>query len=138
VRIAIVYVASRDLSSLPDEAKAMAKALDGAGHQVELADAGSDAAPRLTGFDYVIAGAEGRGLGGKLPPRMAEYLAQAGMLAGKRSMAFVAKTAFGSEKALSRLMAAMEAEGMRVNCAEIVSGAADAARAALSAPIERA
>jgi menaquinone-dependent protoporphyrinogen IX oxidase len=137
MRVAIVYVKSRDSSPLPEEAKAMAKALDGAGHQVELSDAASDAAPRLTGFDYVIAGAEGRGIGGKLPPRLGEYLAQAGMIAGKRSMAFVAKTAFGSERALARLMSAMEAEGMRVNCAEVVSGAADAARAALSAPIER-
>lgn len=138
MRVAIVYMPTRDPESLAEIAKAMAKALDGAGHQVELSEALSGAAPRLTGFDYVIVGTEGTGLRGNLPPRLREYLSQAGMISGKRSMAFVRKAAFGSGRALSRLMAVMEAEGMRVNCAELVSGPADAAEAAGSAPIERA
>ena len=137
MRVAIVYIRSKESAALSEAAKAMAKALDGAGHQVELADAGSGSAPRLTGFDYVILGTEPVGLG-KLPRGVPEYLAQAGALSGKRSMAFVRKSGLGSARALSRLMAAMEAEGMRVNCAEIVGNPDQAAQAARSAPIERA
>ena len=138
MRVAIVYVPSRDSSALAEAAKAMAVALDRAGHSVEAADARGGDAPRLTGFDYIMVGTEAAGFRGRLPPRISEFLAQAGMIAGKRSMAFVRKAGFGSERALARLMAAMEAEGMNVNCAELVSSPEEAARAALSAPIESA
>jgi hypothetical protein len=137
MRVAIVYVPSRESEQLSVLAKAMAKTLDGAGHAVELAEARPGEGPRLTGFDYVIIGSESSSLGGKLPARVKEFLAQAGSLSGKRSMAFVRKSAFGSQRALARLMSAMEAEGMTVNCAELVSGAQEAAEAAISAPIER-
>ena len=138
MRVAIVHIPVRDPEALSLLAKAMAATLGKAGHVVEVVDGRADDAPRLTGFDYVIVGTEPAGIRGKLPDRVASYLPQAGMLAGKRSMAFVRKAAFGSDRALRRLMSAMEAEGMRVNCAEVVSGAQEAAEAAASAPIERA
>jgi flavodoxin len=119
-------------------AEAMAGALESAGHRVELFDARGGAATRLASFEYIIVGSEPVGLGGKIPVSAAEFLAQAGTLAGKRSMAFVRRSGLGASRALSRLMSAMEAEGMLVNCAEVFAGAPDAAAAARAAPIERA
>jgi menaquinone-dependent protoporphyrinogen IX oxidase len=138
MRVAIVYVPSRDPAALAAMAKAMARAIESAGHRAEFFGSRDEEATRLTGFDYVIIGSEPIGLRGKLPDAVPSFLAQAGMLSGKRSMAFVRKSGLGASRCLSRLMSAMEAEGMLVNCSEIVSSEAEAAEAARSAPIERA
>ena len=52
-------------------------------------------------------------------------------------MAFLRKSGFRSEKALARLMKSMEAEGMIVNSAEVLTNEAGAAEAARGAPVER-
>jgi hypothetical protein len=59
------------------------------------------------------------------------------MISGKRSMAFLRKSGLRPERALGRLMKAMEAEGMIVNSAEVVANEASASEAARGAPIER-
>ncbi len=137
MRVALVYVPAREPEPLAALAKAMARALESAGHFVDLALVRADESPRLTGYDYVVIGTESASALGKIPDRVAKTLAQAGMVAGKRSMAFLRKGGLRPEKALARLMKAMEAEGMVVNCAEIVSSEAGAAEAARGAPIER-
>jgi menaquinone-dependent protoporphyrinogen IX oxidase len=137
MRVALVYVPAKAPEALASLSKAMARALEAAGHFVDLAEARADESPRLTGYDYVIVGSESASALGRIPARVAQFLAQAGTVTGKRSMAFLRKSGLRPEKALSRLMKAMEAEGMVVNCAELVKGAADAAAAAREAPIER-
>jgi len=52
-------------------------------------------------------------------------------------MAFLRKSGFRPERALARLMKAMEAEGMVVNCAEVLANEAQASEAAREAPVER-
>ena len=52
-------------------------------------------------------------------------------------MAFVRKSGLASGRALKKLMAVMESEGMIVNFAEVIASVEDAAEAARSAPIER-
>jgi len=138
MRVAIVYIPSRSPDALGAMARSMAGAIEARGHGTEVFAARADNSTRLTGFDYVIVGSEPAGALGKLPASVGEFLAQAGMLGGKRSMAFVRKSGLGSARALSRLMSAMESEGMIVNCAEVLSGERDAAEAARAAPIERA
>jgi len=138
MRVAIVHFPSRGPEALAAVAKAMAGALEAAGHRVELFDPKNGGATRLAGFDYVIVGTESASLGGKIQAHVADYLAQSQGLSGRRSMAFVRSSGPGSSRALRRLMSVMEAEGMFVNCGEIVSGASGAAEAARAAPIERA
>ncbi len=137
MRVAVVYLPAGDPDTLASIAKSMVRALEAKGHRADSLEARKDEYPRLTGYDYVILGTEAIGLGGKIPGRLREYLAQAGSLTGKRSMAFVRKTGFAPAKALGRLMAAMESEGMLVNCAEIVAGTEEAVAAVGAAPVER-
>ena len=137
MRVALVYIPSKSPEALMALAKAMARRLESEGHSVDLSEARADESPRLTGYDYVIVGTESATLLGKIPDRVSRFLTQAGTITGKRSMAFLRKGGLRPEKALKRLMRAMEAEGMIVNCAEIVSNDAGAAEAARGAPVER-
>jgi len=137
MRVAVVYVPAKDKDRIEAVAKAMARALEGKGYLVDLSEARADETPRLTGYDYVFIGTESASAFGKISDRVAQFLAQVGTLTGKRSMAFLRKGGLRPEKALSRLMRAMEAEGMIVNCAEIVKNEDEAARAAREAPVER-
>jgi hypothetical protein len=138
MRVAVVFIpAGRSSEPLASVARSMTRALESAGHRVEEFLSSGGEHPRLTGYDYVIVGTEPSSLFGKIPARVPETLAGSSSLAGKRSMAFVRKGGLAPAKALSRLMSAMEAEGMIVNCGEIVSGPEDGAAAARSAPVER-
>jgi hypothetical protein len=137
MRVALIYVPAKAPDALAAVAKAMARAIEAEGHFVDVSQARPDEMPSLTGYDYIIIGTESASAFGKIPGGIVQTLAQAGMLAGKRSMAFLRKSGLRPEKALSRLMKAMEAEGMLVNYAEVVSKEADAAQAAREAPIER-
>ena len=137
MRVALVYIPVKGPEALEKIAKAMARALEAAGHFVDLLAARPGDSPRLTGYDYIVIGTESATAFGKISGKVAQFLAQAGMLAGKRSMAFLRKGGLRPERALSRLMKAMEAEGMVVNCAELVANEASAAEAARGAPVER-
>jgi menaquinone-dependent protoporphyrinogen IX oxidase len=137
MRIALVYIPAKAPEALALVSKAMARSLEAAGHFVDLSEARADESPRLTGYDYIVIGTESATAFGKIPARVAQFLAQSGMITGKRSMAFLRKTGLRPEKALARLMKAMEAEGMVVNCAEVVSNEANASDAAREAPVER-
>ena len=137
MRVALVYIPVKGPESLEKIAKAMARALEAAGHFVDLLVARPGEMPRLTGYDYIVIGTESATAFGKISDKVSQFLAQAGMLTGKRSMAFLRKSGLRPERALSRLMKAMEAEGMVVNCAEVVGNEALAAEAARQAPVER-
>ncbi len=137
MRVALVYIPARDPEGLAAVAKAMARTLESLGHFVDIAQARADESPHLTGYDYVIVGTESSTAFGRIPERVAQFLAQAGMISGKRSMAFLRKSGLRPDRALGRLMKTMEAEGMIVNSAEVVANEASASEAARGAPIER-
>ena len=137
MRIALVYFPVKGSDALVPLAKAMARAFEASGHFVDVMEARADESRSLTGYDYVVFGSEGAGAFGKIPEGIPQFLAQSGMLTGKRSMAFFRKSAFRSEKALTRLMKAMEGEGMVISSAEIVTNESTAAEAAREAPVER-
>jgi len=137
MRVAVVFAPARGGDSLAAMAQSMARALSAKGWSADLTEAKAGEAHRLTGYDYVIVGTEPVGLRGKIPRRLSDFLAQARTLQGTRSMAFVRKGAVASARALKRLMAVMESEGMIVNFAEVIAGVEDAAAAARDAPIER-
>lgn len=137
MRVALVYIPAKDSEPLASLAKSMARAIEAQGHFVDLSQARPGEAPSLTGYDYVIVGTESSSAFGKIPDLVPAMLSQAGMLSGKRSMAFLRKSGLRPEKALSRLMKVMETEGMLVNYAEVLVKEADAAAAAKEAPILR-
>ncbi|MDA8425382.1 MAG: hypothetical protein M0Z80_04535 [Treponema sp.] len=137
MRVAVVFAPERADTTLTAMARELARALQAKGHFVDIAEAKSGEAHRLTGYDYVIVGTAPVGLRGNIPPRLGDFLAQSGALQGKRAMAFVRKSGLSSAKALKRLMTVMESEGMIVNYAVIIASIQDAAEAARGAPLER-
>ncbi|MGO8694219.1 MAG: hypothetical protein ACLQMF_11195 [Rectinemataceae bacterium] len=137
MRVAVVFAPAHADTPLAAMARALARALQAEGHLVDLAETKSGEAHRLTGYEYVIVGTEGIGFRGNIPARLGGFLAQSGALQGKRAMAFVRKSGLASGRALKKLMAVMESEGMIVNFAEVIASVEDAAEAARSAPIER-
>ena len=137
MRVCIVAIAAGSKKGIETAARAMAREIEASGHAVELLTGERGEGPRLAMSDYVIMGTEPVGFSGKLPSRVADFLAQGTGLKGKRSMAFVLKRGPFRNKTLPRLMKAMEAEGMNVNFDEVVGSSEEAARAAKAAPIER-
>jgi hypothetical protein len=136
MRVAIVCFPVKDPKPLAAIADAMAKALEGQGHRPEILAADADPA-RLASYDFVFLGAETSGIKGAIPPRVREFLKQSYGLAGKRCHAFLRKSGLRPGKALDRLMATMESEGMRLTSSDIVAGPEDAAVVARNASVER-
>ncbi len=136
MRVAVVAIPAKREKKLSSIASALARGFETAGHRVEVLDP-AGAVHRLAGYDYIAIGTESIGFSGSVPARLAEILAQARGLAGRRSMAFVATSGLRSARTLSRLMTAMEAEGMYVNYAELLASPEAALVAAASAPVER-
>lgn len=137
MRVCLVYVSAGASRRLEGLAAAMAKILEGKGHEVDLVSGAKGESPRFALADYVIVATEAPGLGGKLPPRLRELLGQSPGASGKRSMALLLKRGPFRGKAIGRLMKTMEAEGMAVNDWAVVGGEREAAEAAAGAPVER-
>ena len=137
MRVAIIYFKAGKRNSLELLSREMARKWQAVGHQVEVMEAKPGEDLRLARFDYVVLGTESSSLWGKLPTRLPQVLSQAGQVAGKRSFAFVCPSGFRTQKLLSRLMKAMENEGMLVNYAEILSSVSEASLAAEKVPLQR-
>ena len=137
MRVCVLTVPAAKSAVLEAAAEAMAKSLQAKGHEVDLVSARKGEAPRFAMDDYVIIVTEAIGLVGKIPPRISEILGQSPGASGKRSMAMVLKRRPFGNKAIFRLMKAMEAEGMAVNDWAVVASPHAAALAAAGAPIEK-
>ncbi|MDA8410588.1 MAG: hypothetical protein M0001_09375 [Treponema sp.] len=137
MRICLLYLPASQSSPLEKTAKAMTEALRGKGHEVDLVSGAKGEIPRFAMAEYVFIVTEPLGFGGKLPPRLGEILGQSSGTTGKRSMAIVVKQGPFRNKTITRLMKAMEGEGMAVNDWAVVANAKEAASAAAGAPIER-
>jgi menaquinone-dependent protoporphyrinogen IX oxidase len=121
MRVAIVFIAESKREKLLAVAKGLAKGLESQGHQVDIVDGNRDVNTKLTIYNYIAIGTEAVSIiGGKIPEKVAAYLANGGMISGKRSFAFVAKSLLGATRALLRLMKAMEGEGMLVKYSQIL------------------
>jgi hypothetical protein len=94
---------------------------------VDIIDGDRDVNARLTIYQYIAVGTEPTStLGGKIPDKIGQFLSSSGMVAGKRSYAFVTKSAFGAAKALARLMKSMEKEGMFLKYSSVLSSPQEA------------
>jgi hypothetical protein len=128
MRIAIVTAAAGNPSALAPVVAALAKGMEAMGHRVDQLDARGEEGARLPGYDYVAVVAQTRGpFSSKLPEALERFLSTASSLVGKRGAAFLKTGSFFSGKGLSRLMQAMEKEGMRINWSELVGSVEQAA-----------
>ncbi len=90
-------------------------------------DGDHDVNTKLTIYQYLAIGTEPlSSFSGKIPDKVGHFLSSAGMVAGKRSFAFVTKNAFGSNKALTRLMKNMEIEGLYLKNSNIFNSPVEA------------
>jgi len=121
MRIAVVFFGEKRRDKLLSVSKSLAKGIESQGHQVDIIDGTRDVNTKLTIHQYVAVGSEAvTAFKGRIPEKVSAYLANAGMVAGKRSFAFVIKTFFGAAKALFNLMKSMEREGMYLKFSEII------------------
>ena len=127
MRTIIVFFGGKRRQKLLDLARALARGMESQGHQVDVVDGERDVNTKLTIHSYIVIGTEAiTSFTGKIPDRVDSFLASAGIVAGKRSYAFVSKTALGSNRALVRLMKAMEKEGLFLKNSNILTSAAEA------------
>lgn len=92
------------------------------GNQVELFNGFDNLTnTRLTAFDYIAVIVRTKGLwGGKIPPRVREYLATSGNISGKKGCALVIKGGISSDKTCKNLMRAMESEGVKLDYFDVL------------------
>ncbi len=127
MRVAVVFFSGRNRDKLMNLAKAIARGIEKQGNQVDTFDGDRDSNIKLTIYQYVALGAEPLGsLGGKIPESIKAFLASSGVVAGKKSYAFVPKATFGAAKSLSALMKCMEGEGMLIKSSDILRSTTEA------------
>jgi menaquinone-dependent protoporphyrinogen IX oxidase len=127
MRVAVIFFSGRNRDKLMGLAKALARGIEKQGNQVDTFDGQRDANVKLTIYQYIVVGAEPLGtFGGKIPESARTFLAASGMIAGKKSYAFVPKSTFGAAKSLSALMKSMEGEGMVIKTSDILRSPVEA------------
>lgn len=128
MRVAVVFYGAGRSDQLKDLARALARGIErqGVQVQVDLLDVAVDREKKLTLYDYLVVGMVSETLfRPKVPGALKEFLARAGQIAGKRAFAFVPKRMFAA-KALLKLMAAMEHEGLYLKNSAVISSPAEA------------
>jgi hypothetical protein len=120
MRIAIVS-APASKKEPPEYVRLFAKGMESMGHRADIIDAWTEDGMKLPGYEYIAVIAEPLSFfSGKINEKIPKILAAGSSLAGKKSAAFVKKQGLFSSRALSRLMKAMEKEGMVVNWMDIL------------------
>jgi hypothetical protein len=121
VRVAVVYF-SKSTKTISDQAKALAASIEARGAQVDLIDGSKTHDAKLTGHHFLAIGCDVRSLfKGTLPRELKGFLANSGLISGKRSMAWVSSAPLGAQRTLLQLMRAMEGEGMLIRTSEVLA-----------------
>ena len=121
MRVAVLFFSGKKHNKLQKICQSLANGMEAQGHQVDVIDGAQDVNTRLSIYQYVAVGAEFPSLFSAKPPEtITRYLKNAGMVAGKRSFAFILPKPFAAEKAVRSLMSIMESEGMFVRFSEIL------------------
>jgi len=119
MKIAFIYFA-KNKNKFIKFVDAFCEGLKTQNHDIDLID-GTDTGKKLTGYKYIIIGAEALpSLKGSIPDSAGRFIPAAGMLEGKNAVAFVTSTFIGTTKALLRLMRIMEKEGLLIIANEIL------------------
>lgn len=127
MRVGVVFFGVGKRETVAEAARGIVSGLERQGHQVDLIDGDKNRDTKLTVYQYIAIGTSSTSpIGGKIDPEIAQYLSAAGMVAGKRCFAFVTRTTLGSQKALARLMKALEHEGMFIRFSEVLRSRSEA------------
>ena len=127
MRTAVVFFSGDNREKIMNLSRALARGIEAQGHQADLVDGDHDINTKLTIYQYIAIGTESvSAFGGKIPEKVSSFLSSAGMVAGKRSFAYVAKSFMGSHRALARLMKSMEKEGMFLKFSDVFSSGREA------------
>lgn len=127
MRVAVVFFRSLGGERIIELGKKVSQGIESQGHIVDVIDGDKDHDKRLTSYQYIVIGTSSTTLfGGKIPDNVKKYIANAGMVQGKRCSAFIYKTGIRCEKTLLRLMKVMESEGMYLKNSEIFKSPAAA------------
>ena len=127
MRAAVVFFTTNSRDKILNIAKSLARGIESQGHQVDIIDGDHDVNAKLTMYQYIAVGSESlSNFSGKIPDKVGQFLASSGMVAGKRSYAFITKNVFGATKALTRLMKNMEKEGMFLKYSSILNSPQEA------------
>ncbi|MFO8043887.1 MAG: hypothetical protein R6U25_11840 [Alkalispirochaeta sp.] len=121
MRAAVLFFGGTRRDKTAEVARGLAGGIEKAGHQVDVIDGDRDVNSKLTVYEYIAVGTSAVStFSGKIDPKIPEFLSRAGMVTGKKCSAFVLNSPFGSQKALRRLMAALEHEGMFIRYSDIL------------------
>lgn len=120
MRAAVVYFPGSKKKEMTEISRSLARGIESQGVSVDLIDGERDINTKLTIYNYIALGAVGTTiLGGKIDPAIARFLSNSGMVAGKRSFAFLVKKGLRSTRTLRVLMNAMEHEGMFLKLSDV-------------------
>ncbi|TVR66076.1 MAG: hypothetical protein EA427_16975 [Spirochaetaceae bacterium] len=138
MRAAVLFFGGPRREKVAELARGLAEGLERGGHQVDLIDGDHDIGRKLTVYEYIALGTAATTLfGGKLDPKIEQYLSQAGTLLGKKSFAFVLRTTMGSHKGLANLMKVMEKQGLFLRFSEIIRSREEAVQVARRLKLDR-
>ena len=127
MRVGIVYFSHVKRTKLSALAAGLAEGIRAQGHLVDIIDGSLDVNTRLTVYNYIVIGIEPLTVfGGKVPVKTGEFLANAGLITGKKCYAFSLKSSLRPQKSLSKLMRLMEHEGMYLKKSDVINSAAEA------------
>ena len=127
MRAAVVFFATNSRDRILNITRSLARGIESQGHQVDIIDGVHDVNAKLTMYQYIAVGSETLSkFSSKIPDKVGHFLGSSGMVAGKRSFAFVAKNVIGATKALGRLMRNMEKEGMFLKYSTILNSPQEA------------
>ena len=113
MKVAVVFFSENKNQNFKNIVESLTKGIETQGCQVDIINAAEND-KKLIIYNYIAIGTESVSIFGKISEKVPHYLSQVGSLTGKKSLAFVQKTTFGTHKLMLNLMAAMEKEGMFV------------------------
>ncbi|MFO7731214.1 MAG: hypothetical protein R6V86_10670 [Spirochaetia bacterium] len=127
MKTAVVFFAGNNRKQLAETAKGLQQGLEKQGHQVDLIDGDRDVNVKLTMYEYVCIGATAINFfGGKVKEHIPKFLANSGVVSGKRCFAFTTKTGLRQTKTLRTLMNFMEHEGMYLKNSDVLGNSQEA------------
>jgi hypothetical protein len=120
VRAAVVYFPGSKKKEMTEISRSLARGIESQGFSVDLIDGERDVNTKLTIYNYLALGAVAINFfGGKIDPAVSRFLANSGMVAGKRCFAFTLKKGLRNGKTLRVLMQTMEHEGMFIKLSDV-------------------
>jgi len=127
MKVAVVFFGGSGREKLLNISKGLVKGLEGQGRQVDLIDGDRDVNVKLTIYEYIALGTSAPNFwGGRVSHKIALFLANSGMVSGKRCFAYITKGGLRKTKTLRALMNAMEHEGMYLKNSGFLSSVEEA------------